>query len=43
MACGSCGTTENGVPRGCKSNGNCGTGTCGSGSEKLAVFDWLSI
>ncbi len=42
MACGSCGTTTNGVPRGCKSNGNCGTGTCGSGSEKLAVFDWLS-
>ena len=42
MACGSCGTTENGVPRGCKSNGNCGSGTCGSGSEKLAVFDWLS-
>ncbi|MFY0631894.1 MAG: hypothetical protein JXR05_16140 [Flavobacteriaceae bacterium] len=42
MACGNCGTTENGVPRGCKSNGNCGTGTCGSGSEKLAVFDWLS-
>ena len=41
MACGSCGTTENGVPRGCKSNGNCGSGTCGSGS-KLAVFDWLS-
>ncbi|WP_298878295.1 regulatory iron-sulfur-containing complex subunit RicT [uncultured Polaribacter sp.] len=42
MACGSCGTTENGVPKGCKSNGNCGTGTCGSGSNKLAVFDWLS-
>ncbi len=42
MACGSCGTTENGVPRGCKSNGNCGTVTCGSGSNKLAVFDWLS-
>ena len=42
MACGSCGTTENGVPKGCKSNGNCGSGTCGSGSEKLAVFDWLS-
>ncbi|MGB0879223.1 MAG: PSP1 domain-containing protein [Polaribacter sp.] len=41
MACGSCGTSENGVPKGCKSNGNCGTGTCGSGS-KLAVFDWLS-
>ena len=42
MACGSCGTTENGVPKGCKSNGNCGSGTCGSGSNKLAVFDWLS-
>ncbi|WP_405611103.1 stage 0 sporulation family protein [Polaribacter sp. Asnod1-A03] len=42
MACGSCGTTENGVPRGCKSNGNCGSGSCGSGSQKLAVFDWLS-
>ncbi len=42
MACGNCGTTENGVPKGCKSNGNCGTGTCGSGSNKLAVFDWLS-
>jgi cell fate regulator YaaT (PSP1 superfamily) len=42
MACGSCGTTENGVPKGCKSNGNCGTGgSCGSGS-KLAVFDWLA-
>ena len=41
MACGNCGTTENGVPKGCKSNGNCATGTCGSGS-KLAVFDWLS-
>jgi cell fate regulator YaaT (PSP1 superfamily) len=42
MACGSCGTTEDGVPKGCKSNGNCGSGTCGSGSNKLAVFDWLS-
>jgi len=42
MACGSCGTAENGVPRGCKSNGNCGSGSCGSGSEKLDVFDWLS-
>ena len=42
MACGSCGTTENGVPKGCKSNGNCGSGTCGSGSNKLAVFDWLA-
>jgi len=41
MACGSCGTTEDGVPKGCKSNGNCASGTCGSGS-KLSVFDWLS-
>jgi cell fate regulator YaaT (PSP1 superfamily) len=40
MACGSCGTSEDGVPKGC--NGNCGSGTCGSGSSKLAVFDWLS-
>jgi cell fate regulator YaaT (PSP1 superfamily) len=29
------------VPNGCKSNGNCASGTCGSGN-KLAVFDWLS-
>ena len=42
MACGSCGTSSNGVPKGCKSNGNCGTGTCGSGSNKLNVFDWLA-
>ena len=42
MGCTSCSTDKNGVPKGCKSNGNCGTGgTCGSGS-KLAVFDWLS-
>ena len=38
MACGSCGTSENGVPKGCKSNGSCATGGC----EKLSVFDWLS-
>jgi cell fate regulator YaaT (PSP1 superfamily) len=41
MGCGSCSTTENGVPNGCKSNGNCGSGSCGSGS-KLEVFDWLA-
>ncbi|CAM1345480.1 PSP1 domain-containing protein [Tenacibaculum amylolyticum] len=41
MSCSSCSTNKNGVPRGCKSNGNCATGTCGSGN-KLAVFDWLS-
>ncbi|MBA6156257.1 hypothetical protein H3Z83_06950 [Tenacibaculum sp. S7007] len=41
MSCSSCSTGKNGVPNGCKSNGNCATGTCGSGN-KLAVFDWLS-
>ena len=41
MSCNSCSTDKSGVPKGCKSNGNCGTDTCGSGS-KLAVFDWLS-
>lgn len=38
MGCGSCSTSNNGVPGGCKSNGSCGTGGCG----KLHVFDWLS-
>ncbi len=38
MACGSCGTGEDGKPRGCKSNGACSSGGC----EKLSVFDWLS-
>ena len=41
MSCSSCSTNKSGVPNGCKSNGNCATGTCGSGN-KLAVFDWLS-
>ena len=41
MSCSSCSTNKDGVPKGCKSNGNCATGTCGSGN-KLAVFDWLS-
>jgi len=38
MGCTSCATDKNGVPKGCKSNGNCGTGSC----DKLTVFDWLS-
>lgn len=38
MACGNCGTTVNGQPRGCKNNGTCGTDGC----NKLTVFDWLS-
>ncbi|WP_272150884.1 PSP1 domain-containing protein [Tenacibaculum aiptasiae] len=41
MSCSSCSTNKSGIPNGCKSNGNCATGTCGSGN-KLAVFDWLS-
>jgi len=41
MSCNSCSTGKDGVPGGCKSNGNCASGTCGSGN-KLAVFDWLS-
>ena len=41
MSCNSCSTDKSGTPNGCKSNGNCATGTCGSGS-KLTVFDWLS-
>ena len=40
MACTNCSTKtdSNGVPRGCQSNGTCGTDSC----NKLAVFDWLS-
>jgi len=37
MGCTSC-STKSGVPNGCKSNGNCATGSC----DKLTVFDWLS-
>ena len=38
MSCNSCSTDDNGIPKGCKSNGSCGTGSC----DKLTVFDWLS-
>ena len=38
MACGNCGTTDSGQPRGCKNNGTCGTDGC----NKLTVFDWLA-
>lgn len=38
MACGSCGTTKDGVPGGCNNNGSCGNGGC----NKLNVFDWLA-
>lgn len=36
MGCSSC--TSNGLPKGCKNNGSCGTNSC----NKLSVFDWLS-
>ncbi len=38
MGCGSCGSQENGIPKGCKNNGTCGADGC----NKLTVFDWLS-
>lgn len=37
MACNNC-SSDGGVPKGCQSNGSCGTGGC----NKLPVFDWLS-
>jgi cell fate regulator YaaT (PSP1 superfamily) len=37
MGCGSCGTTTGGTPKGCKSNGTCGT----SGCNKLNTYDWF--
>lgn len=38
MGCGSCATGKDGMPKGCKNNGTCGTDGC----NKLSVFDWLS-
>ncbi len=38
MSCNTCSTDKSGVPKGCKSNGDCATGSC----DKLTVFDWLS-
>ena len=38
MGCVSCGSTKDGIPRGCKNNGTCGADGC----NKLTVFDWLS-
>lgn len=37
MGCTNC-SSNNGVPKGCKSNGSCATGGC----DKLAVYDWLA-
>lgn len=38
MGCTNCSTGSDGLPKGCKNNGACGTGGC----NKLSVFDWLS-
>ncbi len=38
MGCNSCGTGNDGKPKGCKSNGTCASDSC----NKLTVFDWLS-
>ncbi len=38
MGCTNCSTGSDGLPKGCKNNGSCGTGGC----NKLSVFDWLS-
>jgi cell fate regulator YaaT (PSP1 superfamily) len=38
MGCSSCASGTDGQPRGCKSNGTCGTDSC----NKLTVFDWLA-
>lgn len=38
MGCGNCGTSANGKPAGCKSNGGCSSGGC----NRMNVFDWLS-
>ena len=40
MGCGGCSSAGcgSGLPRGCRNNGNCGSGGC----NKLSVFDWLS-
>jgi len=39
MSCSSCGTGDDGLPKGCRNNGACGNGGC---NTKLAVFDWLA-
>ncbi len=38
MSCTTCSSTINGIPKGCKSNGDCNSGNCG----KMTVFDWLA-
>jgi len=38
MGCSNCGTSKDGKPSGCKSNGSCSTGGC----NRLNVHDWLA-
>lgn len=40
MSCSTCSNnkTEDGVPRGCKSNGSCATGAC----SRMTVYNWLN-
>lgn len=38
MGCASCSNGKDGLPKGCKNNGVCGTDGC----NKLSVFDWLA-
>ena len=37
MGCSSCGTSKDGKPSGCKSNGGCSTGGC----NRMNTYDWL--
>jgi cell fate regulator YaaT (PSP1 superfamily) len=39
MGCGSCGTSKNGLPGGCKDHGSCKSGGC----NRLNTHDWLSL
>ena len=38
MSCNSCSSSIDGLPKGCKNNGACASGSC----DKMNVFDWLS-
>jgi cell fate regulator YaaT (PSP1 superfamily) len=38
MGCSNCGTSKDGKPTGCKSNGGCSTGGC----NRMNVYDWLA-
>lgn len=38
MSCQGCAVGENGKPKGCKSNGGCGSGGC----NRLNTYDWLA-